>query len=79
MLVTLRLPGLPQKKLEQAARCVIVWAHLSAKKAVQEEIKRQGLKVSHHSAKEITIWADLYFDDHREKLLAEATEQLLRR
>jgi hypothetical protein len=74
MLVTLRLPGLPPKKAEYAIRCVIVWARQDAKRRVKDQLKAQGLKVSHWAAKDVTILADDYFEEHREELLAKAAD-----
>jgi hypothetical protein len=58
---------------------VIVSAHRIAKQAILDDLKRQGLKVREYCAKEIAILADVYFDQHRDELLAKAADQFLRR
>ena len=68
---------LTQAEIEARQRRYIIYrAHHFAKQRVLETIKAQGLKVARYSAKEIASWADLYFDDHREALLAQARAKL---
>jgi len=43
-----------------------------AKDAVKCSIRAHGLKPNHYSARELTVWAEVYLDDHRDELLAEA-------
>jgi ribosome biogenesis SPOUT family RNA methylase Rps3 len=49
-----------------------VLAQLRARNAVKRELQKQGLKVSHYSASEISSWARLYLEDHHEALMPEA-------
>ena len=42
-----------------------------ARNAVKAELRKQGLKVSHYAAREISSWAQVYLDDHP-NLIAEA-------
>jgi hypothetical protein len=48
-----------------------VLAQLRARGAVKRELQKQGLKVTHYFAKEISSWARLYVEDHPQ-LLSEA-------
>jgi hypothetical protein len=47
-----------------------------AKTAVKDQLRAQGLKVWHFSAKEITQLAEDYFANHREELITKATEDI---
>jgi hypothetical protein len=47
-------------------------AALRARQAVKRELQKQGLKVTHYSAKEISSWARLYLEDHHDALMPEA-------
>jgi hypothetical protein len=62
-------------QLTTAAR---VLAQLRARQAVKRELQKQGLKVSHYSAREITSWAQVYLDDHSAELIPDALEQARR-
>jgi len=48
-----------------------VLAQHRARNAVKAELRKQGLKVSHYAAREISSWAQVYLDDHP-NLIAEA-------
>jgi hypothetical protein len=48
-----------------------------AKKAVVEDLRRQGLKVREYAAKEIAIRADAYLDAHVETLIPEAARSVV--
>jgi hypothetical protein len=48
-----------------------------AKKAVVEDLRRQGLKVRKYTAKEIAIRADAYLDAHMETLIPEAARSVV--
>lgn len=52
-----------------------VLAMLRSRNAVKAELRKQGLKVSHLAAREITSWAMVYLDDHRAELIPPAIEQ----
>jgi hypothetical protein len=45
-----------------------VLAQLRARNAVKRELQKQGLKVSHYAAREISSWAQVYLDDHPQLL-----------
>jgi hypothetical protein len=45
---------------------------LRSRNAVKDQIRKQGLKLSHYTAREITSWAMVYSDDHHETLIPEA-------
>ena len=51
---------------------VVTIAHSRARDVVKRELKGRGLKVSHFSAKQISILADEYFSQNGAELLAEA-------
>jgi hypothetical protein len=51
-----------------------VLAQLRARNAVKAELRKQGLKVAHYAARDITSWASVYLDDHPE-LIPAAIEQ----
>ena len=53
----------------------MVLARYYAKQAVQEQWKRQGLKPHHIVASQLNLAADAYLDQHREELIALATER----
>jgi hypothetical protein len=51
---------------------VLTIAHLRARDAVKRELQGRGLKISHFSAKQISILAEEYFAQHGAELLNEA-------
>ena len=51
---------------------VITIAHSRARDAVKRELKGRGLKVSHFSAKQISLPADEWFTQNAAELLADA-------
>jgi hypothetical protein len=51
---------------------VMVIARMRAKKAAVAQLRAQGLKPQHYSAREIGLMADDYFDQHREPLINNA-------
>jgi hypothetical protein len=53
-------------KLTTAAHCL---AMLRSRNAVKDELRKQGLKLTQYSAREITSWAICYLDDHHETLM----------
>jgi hypothetical protein len=53
-------------------------AMLRSRNAVKDELRKQGLKVAHYSAAEITSWAMVYLDDHHETLIPAAIEEAKR-
>jgi hypothetical protein len=52
-----------------------VLAQLRARNAVKEELRKQGLKLTQYSAREITSWANVWLDDHRSELMPDAIEE----
>jgi hypothetical protein len=48
-----------------------VLAQLRARNAVKDQIRKQGLKPTHYSARDISGWAIVYLDEHPE-LIPEA-------
>jgi hypothetical protein len=53
-----------------------VLARLRARQAVKTELQRQGLKVSHYAAREITALASEYLAEHRAELMPSAIETI---
>ena len=60
------------EKIRQHRQCVIVLARQSAAKAIKAQIRAQGDKLSQIPARTIRVFADAYFDVHRQRLIAEA-------
>jgi hypothetical protein len=56
-------------QLTTAAHCL---AMLRSRQAVKSELRAQGIKPSHLSAREITSWAHLFLEDHANELVPEA-------
>ena len=60
------------QKLQQYRSAVITLAHQSARRAIKRQLQAQGVKLHDVSAKCIAIWAEAWFDAHRQELIAEA-------
>ena len=60
-----------QQKALQARVAIRVFAQMAAKNAVKASIRAQGFKVSHYSARDIALWAEVWISDHPE-VFAEA-------
>jgi hypothetical protein len=67
--------SIQQKALIQITTAAHVLAMLRARNAVKEELRKQGLKLTEYSAREITSWASVYLDDHRSELMPDAIAQ----
>ena len=61
-----------QERMQRHRAAVAVLAMQSARREVKAQIRAQGLKVAHYSAKEISILAEAQLAQHREQLRAEA-------
>jgi hypothetical protein len=59
-------------QLTTATHCL---AMLRSRNAVKEELRKHGVKASHLSARDISVWAQLFLDDHRAELIPQAIEQ----
>ena len=53
-------------------RATIAMARSIAKNEVKDKIRREGHKLQHYSAKQLTELADDYFRDHREEIMKQA-------
>jgi hypothetical protein len=53
-------------------------AMLPSRNAVKDELRKQGIKITTMSAKEITSWAMLYLDDHSAELIPAAMREARR-
>jgi hypothetical protein len=51
---------------------VITLAIHKARRIVQDQIRARGEKVSHYAAKDITLLAEQYLNEHRHELIREA-------
>ncbi len=60
------------EKMQQHRHAVVVLAMQSATRAIQVQLRAQGVKLSQVPTRTIRIFADAYFDVHRERLIAEA-------
>jgi uncharacterized lipoprotein YajG len=49
-----------------------VLAQLRARQAVKRQLQAQGLKVTHYSARDISVLANQYLAEHRAELIPEA-------
>jgi hypothetical protein len=71
-----RLPQI----LDQAQARITTAAHMltqfRARQAVKQQLQRQGLKVSHFAAREITALASEYLAEHRSELMLDAIETI---
>ena len=52
-----------------------VLAQLRARQAVKRELQKHGLKVSAYSARDISVCANVYLDDHAAELIPPALAQ----
>jgi integrase len=62
-------------QLTTAAKCL---AMLRSRQAIKDELRKQGIKITTMSAREITSWAMLYLDDHSAELLPAAIAEARR-
>ena len=69
---TQSLSQIPTQAQVRIATAAHVLAQLRARNAVKAELRKQGLKVSHYAAREISSWAQVYLDEHPE-LIANAS------
>jgi hypothetical protein len=44
----------------------------NAKNRVKEELRKHNVKLQSLSSRDLAIWADLYFSNHREEMMASA-------
>ena len=55
-----------------------ILAQLRARQAVKDRLRKQGLKVSHYAARDITAMACKYLSEHRSELMPSAIETIER-
>jgi hypothetical protein len=63
------IPQIPTVRITIAAH---VLAQFRAWQAVKDQLRKQGLKVSHYAAREITVLAQEYLSGHRSELMPDA-------
>ena len=69
-------PNRATQKILRHRSAVMTLARMRAKKAVLFELRAQGLKPQHFSAREIAVLTDYYLNQHRARLMAEAAEAI---
>ncbi len=67
-----RLTQSPTIRITTAAHCL---AMLRSRNAVKDELRKHGVKASHLSARDISVWAQLFLEDHRAELIPAALAQ----
>ena len=67
-------PNRAMQRLLRHRSAVMTLARMRAKKSVLLELRAQGLKPQHFSAREIAVLTDYYLNQHRAWLMAEAEE-----
>jgi hypothetical protein len=70
-----RLPQIPDQAQARITTASVVLSQLRARQAVKRQLQAQGLKVTHYSAKDISVLANQYLADHRAELIPPAIEQ----
>jgi hypothetical protein len=60
-------PNLVAQKLRKHHNAALVLAHQSARKAIKAQIRAQGDKLNQVPARTISIFAEAYFDVHRQE------------
>src|SRR5215469_6073910 len=69
-------PNHATQRILRHRSAVITLARMRAKKSVLLELRAQGLKPQHFSAREIAVLTDYYLNQHRAVLMAEAAEAI---
>jgi hypothetical protein len=69
-------PSIPQ--IIRITTAAHVLAQFRARQAVKDQLRKQGLKVSHYAAREISALACEYLATHREELMPDAIETITR-
>jgi hypothetical protein len=67
-------PKRAAERMQRFQSAVRTIALFKAKKAVQAQIRARGEKISDYSNKEISLLANDHFAQHREELIAKATQ-----
>jgi len=65
-------PKRAAERMRQHRHAVMVMAMLRAQRAVQADIRAQGLKLAQFTAKEISVLAEAYMAQHREEPITKA-------
>src|SRR5690349_5167336 len=61
---------------QQPSFVIIGLARQTARNAVKAELRDRGLKLTNFSARDLSVMADAYFAQHRDRLLAETWERV---
>ena len=69
-------PNRETQRILRRRSAVMTLARMRAKKAVLLELRAQGLKPQHFSAREIAVLTDYYVNRHRARLTEEAAEAI---
>jgi hypothetical protein len=76
VMATQNLSQIPTQAQLRITTASVVLAQLRARQAVKQQLQRQGLKVSHYAAREITVLARQYLSEHRSELMPDAIETI---
>jgi len=71
-------PSIQQSPTIRITTAAVVLAQLQARRAIKQQLQRQGVKVAHLAAREITALASEYLAAHREELMPSAIEMIER-
>jgi hypothetical protein len=69
-------PNVATQRMLRHRSAVMTLARMRAKKAVLFELRAQGLKPQHFSAREIAVLTEYYLNQHRAELMGEAAEAI---
>ena len=68
------IPRIPTTRITTAAH---ILAEFRARQAVKDQLRKQGLKVSHYAARDITAMACEYLSEHRSESIETITAWML--
>jgi len=69
-------PNVATQRMLRHRSAVTTLARMRAKKAVLLELRAQGLKPQHFSAREIAVLTEYYLNQHRAELMGESAEAI---
>ena len=70
--------SIPQIHALRITTAACILAQWRARVAVKDQLRKQGLKVSHYAARDITVMASEYLSEHRSELMPPAIETIER-
>ena len=63
-------------RLAQHRQAVSTLALQSSKRAIKRQLRAQGVRLHDVTARDLTIWAEAWFNAHRQELIAEAEDAI---